>query len=78
MDKMRQDPNAKVHRLMEDKALPFLIRHAAESALSHDCVEAANGFRLLADVFATRAEALTGCTMPHVRFVPVPQDERTA
>lgn len=63
MDKIRQDPNAKVHALIEDRALPIFVRCAAERALSIDCVEAANGFRMLADIFVARAEALTGVSI---------------
>ncbi len=63
MNKIRTDPNAVAIELIKDKALPHFIRYAATEALLLSPVEAANGFRKLADIFVARAEAIHGVPM---------------
>lgn len=67
MDKVREDPNKKANKITEDRELPWFVRSAATAALKEDAVEAANGLRLLADVFTIRATELTGYTFPQGR-----------
>ena len=64
MDKLREDPNARVLEIIKDKELPHFIRYAAERALLSTPVEAANGFTLLSDVFIKRAEDIHGIKLP--------------
>jgi hypothetical protein len=55
-----KDPNTEVLEFIEDRATPFWMRHVAEQALSKDCVDVANGFTVLAQMFNRRCTALIG------------------
>lgn len=52
--------NGEALELLKDPSTPYWAQMAIRSAMSSDCVDAANTFTVLAQVFNRRCEALLG------------------
>lgn len=52
--------NGEALELMENESTPYWAQAVIRTALSKDCVDAANTFQVLAQVFNRRCEAIIG------------------